>query len=152
MEAMISYINTHNKHNVKVLMSTPSQYIEALKKENIVFSSYYNDMFPYSDEKDEFWSGFYTSRPNTKKMVKDGSAYLHATSKAFALKAIDQKTKDEEITKILEAKDGLFDSMGVYQHHDAITGTDMEFVAEDYAYRLQRAMDKSFPEYKKILE
>ena len=64
---MISYINAHNKVNVKLLMSTPSQYVEAIKKENIVFSSYYNDMFPYSDEKDEFWSGFYSSRPNSKK-------------------------------------------------------------------------------------
>ena len=121
---MISYINAHNKNNVRVLMSTPSQYIAALKKENIVFSSFYNDMFPYSDEKDEFWSGFYSSRPSSKKMVKDGSAYLHAATKAFALKAINQKTPDEVVDQLISAKHELLDSMGVFQHHDAITGTE----------------------------
>jgi len=41
-------------------------------------------MFPYSDNKDEFWSGFYTSRPSTKKYIKDGSAHYHSVSKLLA--------------------------------------------------------------------
>ena len=81
-------------------------------------------MFPYSDEKNEFWSGFYSSRPNSKKQVKDGSANLHASNKMYALKAISEDTKDEEVTKLIESKNALMDGMGVYQHHDAITGTD----------------------------
>jgi len=70
----------------------------------------------------------------------------------FALKAINQNTTDKEVKGLMDAKHELLDAMGVYQHHDAITGTDAQFVADDYAYRLQKAMDKSYGEYKKVLE
>jgi len=33
--------------------------------------------------------------------------------------------------------------MGLYQHHDAITGTDAHFVAADYSLRLQKSLDVS---------
>jgi hypothetical protein len=39
------------------------------------------------------------------------------------------------------AKTWMMDAISVYQHHDAITGTDQQFVANDYTYRLQNATD-----------
>jgi len=45
-------------------------------------------MFPYSDEKNDYWSAIYTNRPASKKFVKDGSANLHAANKVFAQKVI----------------------------------------------------------------
>ena len=33
--------------------------------------------------------------------------------------------------------------MGVYQHHDAVTGTSKQFVANDYANTLFSAMEQS---------
>jgi len=84
MEKVISYINSNNKVNMKVLMSTPGRYVDALKSANISWPVYYNDMFPYSDEKDDFWSGFYSSRPASKEHVKQGSASLHAANLLFA--------------------------------------------------------------------
>ena len=29
------------------------------------------DFFPYSYSNDKYWSGYFTTRPNTKKQVKD---------------------------------------------------------------------------------
>jgi len=66
MEKVINYINSNNKVNMKLLMSTPGKYVDALKQSNATFKVYYNDMFPYSDEKNDFWSGFYSSRPGSK--------------------------------------------------------------------------------------
>jgi hypothetical protein len=36
---------------------------------------------------------------------------------------LDVNATDEEIFEILNAKKAMFDSMGIYQHHDAVTGT-----------------------------
>lgn len=151
MEALIKYINENSHVNMKVLMSTPQTYVDALKKQNVTYATYYNDMFPYSDEKNDYWSGIYTSRPTSKKLVKDGSASLHAANKLFAQKVLNKETKDEEIKDMLNAKENMLDAMSVFQHHDAITGTDAQFVANDYAFSLSNAMDVSNQQYKKIL-
>ena len=37
----------------------------------------------------------------------------------------------------------MFDAMGVFQHHDAITGTDSQFVDQDYVLHLWRAMQEN---------
>jgi hypothetical protein len=67
MEGIIDYINEHNTVNMKLEISTPGTYVDALKSEKITWPVYYHDMFPYSDGNNEYWSGYYTSRPGTKK-------------------------------------------------------------------------------------
>jgi len=52
---------------------------------------------------------------------------------------------------MLKAKDTMLDAMSILQHHDAITGSDAQFVADDYAFTLQSAMESSNKQYKKIL-
>ena len=84
MEKVIDYINTHNKVNTKLLMSTPGRWVDAMKESNVAFPTYYNDMFPYSDAPDDFWSGFYSSRPSSKIQVKQGSQNLHASNLIYA--------------------------------------------------------------------
>ena len=39
------------------------------------------------------------------------------------------------------------DIFAVMTHHDAITGTEFQFVAQDYAYRLATSFDKSKVSY-----
>ena len=108
-------------------------------------------MFPYSDHSNDFNSGLYTSRPGLKKQVKDGSASLHASSKLYAQKVVNQDTTDEEVASILKQKDNLLDAMGVMQHHFAITGASAQFVTEDYQYHLSKAMNENNGLYHKEL-
>ena len=37
----------------------------------------------------------------------------------------------------------MLDSLGIYQHHDGITGTAKQHVADDYALRMYNSITKS---------
>ena len=126
-----------------LLYSTPSQYIDALKEENIEWPVKYDDMFPYADKDQSYWTGFYTSRPNKKEEDRVAQANLHASNKIYAEEVIMQSTEDATIDNILKAKHGMFDAVGIMQHHDAITGTEKQAVADNYSKHIQVAMESS---------
>jgi hypothetical protein len=56
---------------------------------------------------------------------------------------IDQNVKQETVTKALEANENMLDQLGIYQHHDAVSGTARQPVADDYTKRLAQAMEQS---------
>ena len=125
------------------MYSTPTQYIDALKKEDIEWPVRYDDMFPYADSPDEYWTGYFSSRADKKEEDRIAQANLHASNKIFAEKVIIQDTDDATITSILQANHGMFDAMGIMQHHDAITGTAKQAVADNYSKHIQTAMSTS---------
>ena len=45
-------------------------------------------MFPYADKPTSYWTGFYTSRPNLKKMIKDLTSQYYASQYLFEIKKI----------------------------------------------------------------
>ena len=52
--------------------STPTEYLNALRALDIEWPTNYDDMFPYADKGDDYWTGYFTSRPNSKVFVRDG--------------------------------------------------------------------------------
>ena len=46
-------------------------------------------MFPYADEVDAYWTGFYSSRANDKEYIRRGSHNLHAALKLYSLAVLD---------------------------------------------------------------
>lgn len=151
MDKIIKFVNEYNKVNVTLRYSTPSEYLDALKQDKVKWATKYDDGFPYSDNQEDFWTGFFSSRPNKKKMTRDASANLHASQKMMAAKVIESDVSDEQVQEILETKHSFMDVMGVLQHHDAITGTEKQDVADDYTQSLSQAMDKSNELYGKLL-
>ena len=66
LENFITYCN-EQWDNITLLYSTPSEFINAQKEQDIEWPVRYADMFPYSDRRNNYWTGFYSSRPNSKK-------------------------------------------------------------------------------------
>ena len=54
-------------------------------------------MFPYADGPNDYWTGYFTSRANSKGQIRDGSSNLHAANKLFAMKMLDGAALDSEI-------------------------------------------------------
>jgi alpha-mannosidase len=76
-------------------------YLDAIKKQNESYPVNYYDMFPYADNTNDYWTGYFTSRANSKRQIRDASANIHASNKLFARKMLNQSSTDDEISEIL---------------------------------------------------
>lgn len=54
--------------------STPSSYVDAVKKASPKLTQKSDDLLPYASSEHSFWNGFYTSRPTFKGFVRQMSA------------------------------------------------------------------------------
>ena len=75
-------------------------YVDSVAAQNIAWPTKYDDMFPYADNENSFWTGFFSSRANDKAYMRRASQTLHSSNKLFALASIDQETSDEQIKSI----------------------------------------------------
>jgi lysosomal alpha-mannosidase len=80
MDAMIEYMNKHYSDKYIFKYSTPSDYVAAIAKHNVPWSTKYDDMFPYSDSPDSYWTGFFSSRANDKEYIRRASHNFHAST------------------------------------------------------------------------
>uniref|UniRef100_A0A8C4Q1D9 Alpha-mannosidase n=2 Tax=Eptatretus burgeri TaxID=7764 RepID=A0A8C4Q1D9_EPTBU len=136
MDKLIKHVNEKQKDGskVNVFYSTPSCYLQDLNKAKLTWSVKYDDFFPYADSAHSFWTGYFTSRPALKRYVRRSSALLQVCNQLEVL-AGTQANKGPygraESTVLRQA-------MAVAQHHDAVTGTEKQHVANDYAWQLSR--------------
>jgi hypothetical protein len=132
--------------DVELFYSTPNQYLDAVHAADIEWPTKYDDLFPYSDGDDAYWTGYFTSRPNLKGYVREVSKDLHCQSVILGMDSImngaDTFSKYEEV----------FNQMGVLQHHDAVAGTEKQAVAFDYIKTLTRAHFDSRGQFIQSLE
>lgn len=89
---LIKYFNEHYgpQYNITLRYSTPSDYIDGLAAENITWPTKYDDMFPYGDGDESYWTGYFTSRANSKEYVRAASHNLMSSNKLYAMAAINQ--------------------------------------------------------------
>jgi len=97
-----------------------------------------DDFFPYSDCPHCFWSGYFTSRTAFKRFERVASAFLQAARQLDLL--MDSRAAASYTAESHPLFD-LEDALGVAQHHDGITGTGKQHVADDYSLRLQAGIN-----------
>ncbi|CAA3008839.1 probable alpha-mannosidase At5g13980 isoform X1 [Olea europaea subsp. europaea] len=124
MDKLIHYVNQDGR--VNAFYSTPSIYTDAKYALNESWPLKTEDYFPYADRVNAYWTGYFTSRPALKGYVRMMSGYyLAARQLEFFRGRITGRTTDS-----------LADALAIAQHHDAVTGTEKQHVADDYAKRL----------------
>ncbi|KVI06110.1 Galactose mutarotase-like domain-containing protein [Cynara cardunculus var. scolymus] len=112
---------------VNALYSTPSIYTDAKHAETDSWPLKEDDYFPYASDVDAYWTGYFTSRAALKGYVRMLSGYYLA---ARQLEVMKGRNKAGPTT------DSLGDALAIAQHHDAVSGTSQQHVANDYAKRL----------------
>eukprot|EP01062_Namystynia_karyoxenos_P008269 TRINITY_DN12907_c0_g1_i1.p1 TRINITY_DN12907_c0_g1~~TRINITY_DN12907_c0_g1_i1.p1 ORF type:complete len:1050 (+),score=264.30 TRINITY_DN12907_c0_g1_i1:83-3151(+) len=135
LDRLVHHVNLDGR--VNVMYSTPSRYVASKHKANATWpSKEADDFFPYRDVPRGFWSGFFTSRPALKRYTRQEEAFLQAAQQMLALggTAAGQPAVEK-----------LWDAVSLVQHHDAITGTEKQHVAYDYAKRLAAGHAQALP-------
>ena len=151
IDRFIKYFNDHSP-NITVFYSTPGQYLDAIKKQNLSYPIKTADMFPYADNEYDYWTGYFTSRPNSKLQVRTGQANMHASNKMHTFRMLDVSASDQTVNQTLTAQHSMLDSMGIYQHHDGVTGTARQHVADDYSLRLHNSIKNNNPVYAQAIQ
>ncbi|KAK2502693.1 hypothetical protein MC885_007056 [Smutsia gigantea] len=121
-----------NGSRINVLYSTPACYLWELYKANLTWPVKEDDFFPYADGPHKFWTGYFSSRPALKRYERLSYNFLQVCNQLEVLAGPAANlgpygSGDSE---------PLNEAMAVLQHHDAVTGTSRQHVANDYARQL----------------
>ncbi|KAK3086623.1 hypothetical protein FSP39_021156 [Pinctada imbricata] len=131
LDKLIHYVNKEQERgsDINLLYSTPSCYLYQLNKANLTWPTKQDDFFPYAIMPHGFLTGYYTSRPALKRYVRHSNNFLQACKHFDVFSSFLGRSNYSGIQMLKEA-------MGVAQHHDAVSGTEKQAVADDYALRL----------------
>ncbi|XP_058146251.1 lysosomal alpha-mannosidase [Dasypus novemcinctus] len=134
LDKLIRLVNAQQAKGsrVHVLYSTPACYLWQLHKANLAWSVKEDDFFPYADEAHAFWTGYFSSRPALKRYERRSYNFLQVCSQ---LEALAGPAANEGPYGSGDSAP-LGEAMAVLQHHDAVSGTSRQQVADDYARQL----------------
>ncbi|KAM9242884.1 lysosomal alpha-mannosidase [Dugong dugon] len=134
LDKLIQLVNTQQASGsrVHVLYSTPACYLRELNKANLTWSVKQDDFFPYADGPHKFWTGYFSSRPALKRYERLSYNFLQVCQQLEALTGPAANAGPYGSGDTVP----LREAMAVLQHHDAVSGTSRQHVADDYARQL----------------
>ncbi|XP_048721951.2 alpha-mannosidase 2x isoform X3 [Caretta caretta] len=150
-QRLFDFLNAHPGLHVQAQFGTLSDYFDALSKRTGIvpgmkppgFPVLSGDFFSYADREDHYWTGYYTSRPFYKSLDRVLEAHLRGAEVLYSLAlsharhaGLDSRYPLSDYALLTEARRAL----GLFQHHDAITGTAKEAVVVDYGVRLLHSL------------
>ena len=91
-DKLINYINSRLDFGITIKYSTPGEYVRAIHRENKEYPNKFDDYFPYSDNKQSMWTGFFTSRVALKGFVKDFSRFMQTARTHVSLLKISRSS------------------------------------------------------------
>ena len=113
MDNMISYMNKHHSDKYHFRYSTPSDYIDAISKKKVDWPTKSDDLFPYADSPDAYWTGYFSSRANDKEYIRRASSNFHASSQLFSQKVMQDNISSDDLESLLGANLEMQDALGI---------------------------------------
>jgi alpha-mannosidase len=158
LDRLIHHVNQDG--TISMVYSSPEEYTKAKASEwkdgfKTAPGRYKtDDFFPYANNGNSMWTGYFTSRPALKRYVRETSGWYQAIKRMDALAfSHDDQTLglghwawEDQAPRAL-----MNDALGVAQHHDAVSGTEKQAVAHDYARRIHLAVTNTQPAVARIL-
>lgn len=157
-QTLFDYINSNPSLNAEAKFGTLEDYFQTLREEaeRINYSrpgevgsgqvggfpSLSGDFFTYADRQQDYWSGYYVSRPFFKAVDRVLEQTLRATDMMMALLlGYCQRAQCEKLPvgfsyKLTAARRNL----ALFQHHDGVTGTAKDHVVLDYGTRMHTSL------------
>ncbi|EGC35047.1 hypothetical protein DICPUDRAFT_47917 [Dictyostelium purpureum] len=139
MDKVVQCVNekfNSGQSNVEVVYSTLKEFfnetVQWHNENKVKFNYYDSDFFPYADDANTYWTGYYTSRPLLKGYERFVSSKLRAAEIFSSFQNVENF-----YNQLLNASK----QVSIIQHHDAITGTSKKHVVQDYITRLSKADD-----------
>ncbi|CAJ1069855.1 Hypothetical predicted protein [Xyrichtys novacula] len=147
-QKLFDYFDQHPELHVKARFGTLSEYFRTLQDHlstaGTNLPTLRGDFFTYADRDDHYWSGYFTSRPFYKRLDRILEATLRATEVLFSLMLAEMRHfhGNGQLAADFPAVDHFLHltaarrNLGLFQHHDAVTGTARDPVVVDYGTRL----------------
>lgn len=132
-QKLFEFMNSSPELNMNVRFGTLADYFESIQNET--YPTLTGDFFTYADRDDHYWSGYYTTRPFYKRFDRILESLLRSSEILFTWNSILEKPVSRSKT-VREQLEYARQSLALFQHHDAITGTARSHVVNDYAQRM----------------
>jgi hypothetical protein len=133
---------------MSIRYSTLTDYFNAVAAAAVPVPTFTGDFFPYADNEDSYWTGYYTTRPLLKQKSREVQHILRACEILLVLVRSSPHSNEDTERKALPSeywevqfKDVERARMetALFLHHDAITGTSRSGVVADYTNRMESA-------------
>lgn len=157
-QILFDYINSDSSLNAEANFGTLNDYFETVREEaeriNYTrpgevgssqiegFPSLSGDFFTYADRQQDYWSGYYVSRPFFKAVDRILERTLRSSEMMMALLlGYCQRSQCVKLPlgfsyKLTAARRNL----ALFQHHDGVTGTAKNHVVLDYGTRMHTSL------------
>ena len=121
---LMEYINSDPTLNTEVKWGILSDYFDNVRAHGAdKLPSLSGDFFTYADHDNDYWSGYFTSRPFYKNLDRVLESSLRRTEILYSFMRKSSYRED-----LVSARNAL----SLFQHHDAVTGTSVRKVVNDY--------------------
>jgi alpha-mannosidase II len=147
-QRLMDFMNSQPQMKINVQFATLSTYFTAVQSSSWVsahteegdraFPVLSGDFFTYSDRDDHYWSGYYTTRPFYKRMNRQLEARLRLAEILYSLCVARSLKIYPTLPDLLTSARR---NLGLFQHHDGITGTAKDKVVVDYGKRMLAALE-----------